>query len=82
MAVAILSPAFLRHAAPYLFAPWLVRAARPYSIEVQPGHVTIPRGGSQTVTARLLGFDAETVDVVVRSGQAGEWKRWPGRLTG
>jgi uncharacterized protein DUF4175 len=76
MAVAILSPAFLRHAAPYLFAPWLVRAASPYAIEVDPGHVTIPRGGSQTVTARLLGFDAETVELLVRSGQAGEWKRW------
>jgi len=77
MAVAILSPAFLRHAAPYLFAPWLVRAARPYAIEVDPGHVTIPRGGSQTVTARLVGFDAEVVELLVRSGQAVEWKHWP-----
>ena len=77
MAVAILSPAFLRHAAPYLFAPWLVRAASPYAIEVDPGHVTIPRGGSQTVTARLVGFDAETVELAgplrrrPRTGSAG-----------
>jgi hypothetical protein len=77
MAVAILSPAFLRHAAPFLFAPWSVRAASPYAIEVEPGHATVPRGGSQTVTARLTGFDAEKVELVVRSAPAAEWKRWP-----
>jgi uncharacterized protein DUF4175 len=77
MVAAILSPAFLRHAAPYLFAPWLVRAASPYAIELEPGHVTLPRGGSQTVTARLVGFDAEGVDLLIRAGTAGDWKRWP-----
>jgi hypothetical protein len=77
MGVAILSPAFLRHAAPFLLAPWSVRAASPYEIEVDPGNVTVPRGGSQTVTARLQGFDAEAVEVAVRSGQARDWKRWP-----
>jgi hypothetical protein len=77
MAVAILSPAFLRHAAPFLFAPWSVRAASPYSIAVDPGHATVPRGGSQTVTARLQGFDAEKVELAVRSAPASEWKRWP-----
>lgn len=76
MAVAILSPAFLRHAAPFLLAPWSVRAASPYAIEVSPGDATVPRGASQTVTARLSGFDAETVELAVRSGQE-EWKRWP-----
>ena len=64
MAVTILSPAFMRHAAPYLLAPWSVRAASPYAIDVEPGHVTIARGGSQPVTARLRGFD-------VREGRAG-----------
>lgn len=77
MLVALLSPAFLRHAAPFLFAPWSVNAASPYAIEVDPGHATIPRGGSQTVTARLHGFDAETVELAVRSGQSTDWKRWP-----
>jgi hypothetical protein len=77
MAIAILSPAFLRHAAPFLLAPWRVRAASPYAIEVDPGNVTVPRGSSQTVTARLRGFDAEAVEVAVRSGQSSDWKRWP-----
>ncbi|HEY3119862.1 MAG TPA: DUF4175 family protein, partial [Vicinamibacteria bacterium] len=77
MAVAILSPAFLRHAAPFLFAPWSVRAASPYAIAVDPGNATVPRGGSQTVTARLQGFDAEAVELAVRPRQATDWKRWP-----
>ncbi|HUG55214.1 MAG TPA: hypothetical protein VMR21_16525, partial [Vicinamibacteria bacterium] len=77
MAVAILSPAFLRHAAPFLFAPWSVRAASPYAIDVEPGHATVPRGGNQTVTARLRGFEAEAVELSVRSGPEAEWKRWP-----
>ena len=77
MVVAILSPAFLRHAAPFLLSPWSVRAASPYAIEVDPGHATIPRGGTQAVTARLHGFDAEEVEVAVRSGPGPDWKRWP-----
>jgi hypothetical protein len=77
MLVAILSPAFLRHAAPFLFTPWSVRAASPYAIEVDPGDATVPRGGAQTVTARLVGFDAETVELSVRSGDSADWKRWP-----
>jgi hypothetical protein len=77
MLAAILSPAFLRHAVPFILAPWSVRAASPYAIEVDPGHATVPRGGSQTVTARLVGFDAEKVEVAVRSGPATDWKRWP-----
>ena len=77
MAAVILSPAFLRHAAPYLFAPWLVRAASPYAITVEPGHVTIPRGGTQAVAARLVGFDAEGVDLLIRPAKGADWKRWP-----
>jgi len=77
MAVTILSPAFMRHAAPLLFAPWSVRAASPYAIEVDPGNATVARGGSQPVTARLKGFESETVELSVRSGPAGDWKRWP-----
>ncbi|HEY3119906.1 MAG TPA: hypothetical protein VGL15_04740, partial [Vicinamibacteria bacterium] len=77
MVASILSPAFLRHAAPFLFAPWSVRAASPYSIDVDPGHATVPRGGNQAVTARLQGFEAEKAELAVRSGSTGDWKRWP-----
>jgi uncharacterized protein DUF4175 len=77
MLVTILSPAFLRHAAPYLFAPWRGRNARPYAIDVDPGNATVARGGSQPVAARLRGFEAETAELHVRSGGRGDWKRWP-----
>jgi molybdenum-dependent DNA-binding transcriptional regulator ModE len=77
MVATILSPAFLRHAAPFFLAPWSVRAASPYSIEVDPGNATVPRGGNQAVTARLQGFEAEKAELAVRSGAAGDWKRWP-----
>jgi hypothetical protein len=77
MATAILSPAFLRHAAPFLLAPWSVGAASPYAIEVDPGNATVPRGASPTVTARLAGFQAEAVELAMRSGPATDWKRWP-----
>src|SRR5262249_14137691 len=76
MAVAILSPAFLRHAAPFLLAPWSVRAASPYAIEVDPGNATVPRGASPAIVARLAGFEAEAVELVARSGSAADWKRW------
>ena len=78
MAVTILSPAFLRHAAPFLFAPWIVRAASPYAIEVDPGHVTIAArrqpdgdGAARGLRRRRRSSSA------VRSGPAGDWKRWP-----
>jgi hypothetical protein len=77
MAVTILSPAFLRHAAPFLFAPWSLHAASPYAIDVDPGHATVARGSSQAVTARLRGFESENVELSVRSGPAADWRRWP-----
>jgi hypothetical protein len=77
MALVIVSPAFLRHAAPFLIAPWSVRAASPYAIEVDPGNSTVPRGASPAIVARLTGFEAETVELVARSGSTTDWKRWP-----
>ena len=54
-----------------------MRAASPYAIDVDPGNATVARGGSQPVTARLRGFESDKVELAVRSGPAGEWKRWP-----
>ena len=64
VAVAVLilllaGPAFLRHGARALFAPWRsAEAAMPYSVQVAPGDTTIPRGGDLEVQAQLGGFDA------------------------
>jgi len=77
MLVTILSPAFLRHAAPLLFAPWRGRGASPYAIAVEPGNATVARGGTQAVIAKLSGLDAEKADPIVRSRPAADWKRWP-----
>jgi hypothetical protein len=74
---ALLSPAFLRQAAPFLFAPWSVRAASPYVIEVEPGNAEIARGGDQTIVARLSGFDSDKVELLTKTGETGEWKRAP-----
>jgi hypothetical protein len=73
MLVTLLSPAFFRQAAPYLLAPWTVRAASPYAIEVEPGHAAVARGADQQVVARLKGFDADRVEIAVKGGEA--WKR-------
>ena len=64
-------PAFLRHGARALFAPWRsAEAAMPYSVQVAPGDTTIPRGGDLEVHARLGGFDAEEVTLVATRGAA------------
>lgn len=76
MLLALLSPAFLRHAAPYLLMPWSVRAASPYAIDVLPGNVQIARGSDQIVTAWLKGFDSDRVELAAKGGD-GEWKRQP-----
>ncbi len=71
---ALLSPAFVRHAAPYLLAPWSVRAASPYTIDIEPGNATIARGSDQVIVARLKGFDADKVELS-QKGPDGDWKR-------
>jgi hypothetical protein len=76
MLLTLLSPAFLRQAAPYLFAPWSVRAASPYAIDIMPGNSQIARGSDQIVTAQLKGFDSDKVELVAKSGE-GDWKRQP-----
>ncbi|MDX1385718.1 MAG: DUF4175 family protein, partial [Thermoanaerobaculia bacterium] len=74
----LLSPAFLRHGAFLLFAPWSRAAAdNPYSIDVLPGTVTVARGADQEIRARLVGFDSEATELAVRRGETGEWERWP-----
>ena len=83
MAAVLLSPAFLQHGAMLLFAPWRAAAAdNPYQLRVGPGNVTVARGSDQLISAAVLGFDPERVDVELRpldaSGNAqGDWQQWP-----
>ncbi len=83
MAAVLLSPAFLQHGAMLLFAPWRAAAAdNPYQLRVGPGNATVARGSDQLISAAVLGFDPERVEVGLRpldaSGDArGDWQQWP-----
>jgi hypothetical protein len=56
-AIFLLGPAYMRHAlSALLVISRSVEAAAPYSIEVTPGHATIPRGADQPVSAKLHRF--------------------------
>ncbi len=69
LAAILTGPAYLRHGALALFAPWRsAEAATPYTVQVAPGDTTIPRGGDLEVQARLGGFDAEEVTLVASRG--------------
>ncbi len=78
MLAALLSPAFIRHAVPFLLSPWGARASRsPYAIQVEPGHATVARGADQTIVAHLEGFDSDEVELALQRGERVEWQRWP-----
>ncbi len=63
----LLSPGFLRNSAPFLLTPWNDAAtANPYSIDVEPGDVTVARGADLRVTATLLNFNSDEVDLAVK----------------
>ena len=66
-AIFLLGPAYMRHAlSALLVISRSVEAAAPYSIEVTPGHSTIPRGADQPVTAKLHGFQADQAVLMIR----------------
>ena len=63
----LLGPAFFRDAlSAMLLVSRSVEAAAPYKIAVTPGNVSVPKGADQTVTAKLQGFNAEEVVLMVR----------------
>lgn len=63
----VFGPSYLRYGvSALLFPTGSVEAASPYRIEVLPGDATIARGSDQTVTARLIGFDSEQVELFRR----------------
>ena len=73
-----LRPAGFGHGAQALLHP--LRGASessPYSIQVEPGNVTIPRGADQRIRARLSGFDAADIELVMRSGRDSAFQRIP-----
>ena len=75
----IFGPAYLRHGVSALLMPTGgVEAASPYQIQVLPGDVTVARGADQSITARLVGFESEEVDLFMRSSSgSGSYDRLP-----
>ena len=74
----VFGPDYLRHGISALLLPaGNVEAASPYRIDVLPGDATVARGADQTVTARLVGFDAESVNLFMRAGANAQFERLP-----
>ena len=68
VALFLFGPGYLRHGLSALaFPASSVEAASPYHITVLPGDATIARGSDQIITARLVGFEAEQVDIFTRA---------------
>jgi hypothetical protein len=78
MGVFMLGPDYLRYGAALIATPWKKAAdVAPYSIAVEPGNATVPKGTDLQVSARLNGFTSELVEVVTRRGASTEWERIP-----
>ena len=71
-------PAYLRHGlSALLVISRSAEASSPYSIEVHPGNTKVPRGADQTVKARLVGFTAADVSVMMRTATNVPFDRVP-----
>lgn len=71
-------PAFLRSAlSAVLLISRSVEAAAPYRIEVTPGSVDVPKGADQTITAKLIGFDAADAVLMVRRNPTAAFEALP-----
>ena len=42
-----------------------------------PGNVTVPKGSDQTISAKLLGFDSEDVELMVQRTPGGQFESLP-----
>ena len=78
LVIFLAGPVYLRQAlSAMLLMSQGVEAAVPYRIEVTPGHVTLPRGADQTISAKLLGFDVTEASLMVRRVEAESFEEFP-----
>src|SRR3954464_15947818 len=71
-------PAYLRHGlSALLVISRSAEASSPYSIVVTPGNTKVPRGADQSIKARLVGFSAADVNVMMRTAPNGAFDRVP-----
>src|SRR5262249_43958393 len=46
-------------------------------LAVDPGTVTVPKGGAELISAHLRGFQSDRVELLVRSADSANWARLP-----
>ena len=74
----VFGPDYLRHGMSALLTPTSnLEAASPYQIEVLPGDATVARGADQVVTARLVGFESDDVNLFMRTNSSAPFERLP-----
>ena len=72
-----LGPAYIRSGLSALLKlSQSAEAASPYKIEVLPGNASVPRGGDQSVRAKLVGFTSKDVTLMM-SNAGGQFERLP-----
>ncbi len=74
-ALLLLGPGAVRRGAAGL-VPW-GGERNPYRIDVSPRDTVVARGSDLKVTAVLQHFTADRVEIAVRRGAQGEWRRFP-----
>ncbi len=77
LVVLLIAPPFVRHSTPFL-VPWNSAGLdNPYSISVVPGDARVARGSELRITAQLVNFGSDEVEIAVQRGLGGEWERFP-----
>src|SRR5258705_1495013 len=78
MLAVLLGPAFFRHAlSAVLIVSQSAEAAAPYKIAVTPGNISLPKGADQTITAKLLGFNAQDAAMMVKRPASSTYEKLP-----
>jgi hypothetical protein len=74
----LLGPPSFRHSLRLLVLPGgKAGAAALYSIGVEPGNLTVARGGDALIAAHLRGFASKDVEVLFRYADSASWERVP-----
>ncbi len=76
VALFLAGPTLVRQAAEVIFVPWSEAAAEaPFAVLVEPGDVSVPKGGDLDVRAQLRGFTSERVTLLFRPTDRQDWDR-------
>jgi len=76
--VTMFGPPVLRHGVRLVTTPWNnSEPASLFSILVEPGNVTVAKGGDELLEARLRGFQSDNVELLVRGADSANWVRLP-----